>query len=481
MNSNTSSQSDPRASAGEAPAGLPAGAPAGPGGLPAGLEALAAAVAELAAGDPTQLGDALLAEQVVVLRRLTDQLDAVWLRRLAAVDARGAAGAEHGTQARSTTAWLRATCQMSPGAAAQRVRTARALHRGPLAGTAGALAAGEVSYAHAATLADATGDLPPTKVAEAEEVLVEAARRLDPSRLRRLTTHLRDVIDPEKAEQRAGARLERRGLWLAATVDGMVAVDGLLDPEAGEAAQAALAPLARPSGPDDDRTAAQRRADALGELARQALQAGRLPQEGGLRPQLTVTIELASLLTEPGGLGGTGGTGGVGGWGGTLPAETSRRLACDATITRAIVHRHPTSADTGQPRGAEDGGGLATRLRDTIALLPPPLGAPTQLLDLGRATRVITPALRRALALRDRGCIAPGCDRPPPWTDAHHLHHWLHGGPTSLDNLVLLCRTHHLAVHEGGWQLRRDSTSSQATLTPPARHHPYRGHSPPAA
>jgi hypothetical protein len=195
MNSNTSSQSDPRASAGEAPAGLPAGAPAGPGGLPAGLEALAAAVAELAAavaelaaGDPTQLGDALLAEQVVVLRRLTDQLDAVWLRRLAAVDARGAAGAEHGTQARSTTAWLRATCQMSPGAAAQRVRTARALHRGPLAGTAGALAAGEVSCAHAATLADATGDLPPTKVAEAEEVLVEAARRLDPSRLRRLTT-----------------------------------------------------------------------------------------------------------------------------------------------------------------------------------------------------------------------------------------------------------------------------------------------------
>ena len=449
--------------------------------VPAGLEGLAATVAELAAGDPDQLGDALLAAQVVALPRLVDQLEGAWLHRLAAVDGRGAAGAEAGTQAPSTTAWLRATCRMSPGFAGQLVRTARALHRGPLAATAAALATGAVSYPHAATLADATHDLPPTKVAEAEPVLVDAARRLDPGRLRRLTAHLRDVIDPEKAEQRAGARLDRRGLWLAATVDGMVAVDGLLDPEAGEAAQAALAPLARPAGPDDARTAAQRRADALGELARQALQTGRLPQGGGLRPQLTVTIELASLLTEPGGLGGTGGTGGVGGWGGTLPAETSRRLACDATITRAIVHRHPTSADTGQPRGAEDGGGLATRLRDTIALLPPPLGAPTQLLDLGRATRVITPALRRALALRDRGCIAPGCDRPPPWTDAHHLHHWLHGGPTSLDNLVLLCRTHHLAVHEGGWQLRRDSTSSQATLTPPARHHPYRGHSPPAA
>jgi len=112
-----------------------------------------------------------------------------------------------------------------------------------------------------------------------------------------------------------------------------------------------------------------------------------------------------------------------------------------------------------------------------VALLPPPLGAPTELLDLGRATRVITPALRRALALRDGGCAAVGCDRPPPWTDAHHLVHWLHGGPTSLDNLVLLCRTHHLAVHEHGWRLERDPVSGRVTLAPPAR----RGHSPPAA
>src|SRR6266511_3158494 len=429
MESNTSTLSSPETRAG--------GVPTMSDWVPAGLEGLAATVAELAAGDPDQLGDALLAAQVVALRRLVDQLEGAWLHRLAAVDGRGAAGAEAGTQAPSTTAWLRATCRMSPGFAGQLVRTARALHRGPLAATAAALATGAVSYPHAATLADATHDLPPTKVAEAEPVLVDAARRLDPGRLRRLTAHLRDVIDPEKAEQRAGARLDRRGLWLAATVDGMVAVDGLLDPEAGEAAQAALAPLARPAGPDDARTAAQRRADALGELARQALQTGRLPQGGGLRPQLTVT--------------------------------------------RAIVHRHPNPADPGQPSSAEDGVGLATRLRDTLALLPPPLGAPTELLDLGRATRVLTPAMRRALALRDRGCIAAGCDRPPPWTDAHHLHHWLHGGPTSLDNLVLLCRTHHLAVHEGGWQLRRDSTSGQATLTPPARHHPYRGHSPPAA
>ncbi len=479
MNSNTSSPGDsgaspagaPAAPLAKAPAGLgalPAGAPPGLEGLPAGLEGLAAAVAELAAGDPTQLGDALLAEQVLALRRLAEQLDAAWLRLLATLDARGAAGAEAGTQAPSTTAWLRATCRMSPGAAAQRVRTARALHRGPLAATARALAAGQVSYAHAATLADATHDLPAAKVAQAEPVLVDAARRLDPGRLRRLATHLRELVDPDTAEQHGRARLERRGLWLAATFDGMVAVDGLLDPEAGEAVQAALLPLARPAGPDDERTAAQRRADALGELARQALQTGRLPQEGGQRPQLTVTVDLASLLVDHS-------VSGTGGWGGTLPAETARRLACDATITRAVVHRHPDHATTHD--GDAGDGGLAARLRHAIALLPAPLGAPTQLLDLGRATRVITPALRRALALRDGGCIAAGCDRPAPWTDAHHLAHWLHGGPTNLDNLILLCRTHHRAIHEHRWQLGREATSGQVTLAPPAR----RGHSPPAA
>src|SRR6266540_563750 len=249
MDQNTSSPSDRAAS--------PGGLPVGPGGLPVGLEGLAAAIDGLAADDLNQLGGALLAAQVLAMRRLLDQAEADWLRRLAAADAHGAAGAERGTQALSTTGWLRATTRTSAATAAQRVRTARALHRGPLRATAAALAQGEVSYQHAAALADATSDLPPAKVAEAEPVLVDAARRLDPARLRRL----------------------------AATFEGMVDVKGLLDPEAGEAVQAALAPLARPAGPDDQRSGAQRRADALGELARRALQAGDLPREGGPRPR----------------------------------------------------------------------------------------------------------------------------------------------------------------------------------------------------
>src|SRR6266536_2319927 len=270
MDSNTRSQSELEASVAGAPAGLgglpagpqglpagPQGLPAGPQGLPAGLEGLAAAVGEFAADDLDQLGDALLAAQVVAVQRLGDQLDADWLRRLAAVDARGAAGAERGASAPSTQGWLRATTRMSPAAAGQRVRTARALHQGPLVATAAALAAGEVSYAHAAVLADATHDLPPKQVAEAEGVLVDAARP-------------------------------------------------------------ALAPLARPTGPDDERSAAQRRADALGELARQALQAGHLPDCGGLRPQLAVTVEFASLLAEQGGV--VGWAAGAGSWAARPPA-----------------------------------------------------------------------------------------------------------------------------------------------------------------
>jgi hypothetical protein len=140
--------------------------------------------------------------------------------------------------------------------------------------------------------------------------------------------------------------------------------------------------------------------------------------------------------------------------------------------------RWPGAGDRASPAGSRDeDGGLASPLHRAIALLPPPLGAPTQLLDLGRATRPIAPALRRALAVRDGGCVAAGCDRPATWTDAHHLVHWLAGGATSLDNLVLLCRVHHRAVHEGGWQPHRHPGSGRLSLAPSARRH----RSPPAA
>jgi hypothetical protein len=343
-----------------------------------------------------------------------------------------------------------------------------ALHRGPLPGTAKALADGELSYAHAAALARSTQHLPPATTAAAEPVLLEAARRLDPPGLRKVVGHLCEVADPDAAEQQAALhRHERRGLWVAPTFEGMVAVDGLLDPEAGETLLTALEPLARPTTAEDERSGAQRCADALTELARRALEGGRLPQTGGVRPQVIVTVDLASLL------GHAGVPGGEGGWVGPLPAATARRLACDATLTRVLVTRHHDDSHPAPEVDDRDpAGDLAARLRAAMTLLPPALGgAPTQPLEVGRATRVVAPAQRAALSVRDGGCRFPGCDRPLAWCDAHHLRHWVHGGPTDLGNLVLLCRGHHHAVHEGGWRLARHADGT-ITATPPHRRQP---------
>jgi hypothetical protein len=92
---------------------------------------------------------------------------------------------------------------------------------------------------------------------------------------------------------------------------------------------------------------------------------------------------------------------------------------------------------------------------------------PSQPLDLGRFRRLITGALRRALVARDRGCAFPGCDRDARWTDAHHVRHWSHGGPTALDNLLLLCSFHHTEIHEAGtWTVFVD-TDGLPTFIPP--------------
>ena len=107
-----------------------------------------------------------------------------------------------------------------------------------------------------------------------------------------------------------------------------------------------------------------------------------------------------------------------------------------------------------------------------MTLLPPVLGgAPTQPLEVGRSSRVVPAAQRAALAVRDGGWVFPGCQRPLAWCEAHHLRHWLHGGPTDLSNLALVCRAHHRAVHEGGWQLAR-APDGHLTATPPHRRHP---------
>jgi Domain of unknown function (DUF222) len=187
---------------------------------PDDLATLSAAVDRLATRDLTGLTDTARVERLLALRRLLDRLEGCWLKELAAVDARGAAGADQGTPAPSTASWLRGRLRLGAGAAASAVRTARALVRGPLSGTAQALCAGESSPAHASALVQGTSDLPDQVAAEAEPILVAAARRLDPPRRRRAVTHLRDVADPQGPTSLAERRHGRRGLWLAPTLAG---------------------------------------------------------------------------------------------------------------------------------------------------------------------------------------------------------------------------------------------------------------------
>ena len=439
-----------------------------------GLVGLAALVDQLVAQDLTGVTDAVRAERVLVLRRLLDRLEGHWLAELAGVDARGAAGADQGVQAPSTASWLRSRLRMGAAAASSAVRTARALFRGPLTATAQAVTDGDLSAAHAAVLAAGTQDLPLHVTAEAEPVLVDAARRLDPPRLRRLLGHLRLVADPQSERDRAERRHQDRWVRLTPSFEGMVVIDGLLEPEAGQTLLAALEPLARPHSAQDDRSGGQRTADALAELARRQLEGGRLPQTAGVRPQLAVLVDLDSLQGRPGAVGGDTQAG-------ALDPEACRRLGCDGAVTRVLVTRHPTHhhqhhdhhghGDHGGHHDPGSGQGLAAWLRTAAALLPPTLGgAPTQPLEVGRTTRVVQPAQRTALAVRDGGCVFPNCDRPLSWCEAHHLWHWLDGGPTDLDNLALLCRTHHRAVHEEGWRLAR-GPDGQLTATPPHRRH----------
>jgi hypothetical protein len=159
------------------------------------------------------------------------------------------------------------------------------LFRGPLTATATALTAGELSPAHATVLAHGTHDLPHQLTTEAEPVLLEAARRLDPPRLRQVVGHLGLVADPDRADHQAQRRHARRGLWLASTWDGLVALNGLLEAEAGQTLLAALEPLARPaSAGDDPRSGGQRHADALTELARRSLEGADSRRPAGSAP-----------------------------------------------------------------------------------------------------------------------------------------------------------------------------------------------------
>jgi hypothetical protein len=369
------------------------------------MSELRSAVESLRSEELADRPDALIEEDFLELQRVSELLELERLRRLAEIDRRRLFEREGHLSAAS---WLASRCNLGWGSARAQVRVAGALKDMPT--TRRALESGEVSMS-AARVLTAARDTDPVAFARSEDELVEAARIHRVGDLQRVAAFWREQVGRERDPDGDDGLRARRRLHASVTFEGMVRVDGDLDPEGGETLLSALGAVmdadARGPGEDDPRSVAQRRADALDEICRQWLELHARPSVAGERPHLVVTIGAEALAGTASGPAECDHVGPV-------PAEVARRVGCDASVMRVVL------AGASEP------------------------------LDIGRRTPVVPAALRRAVVIRDRGCRFPGCDRPQTWCDAHHVIHWADGGSTSLANLLLLCRRHHRLVHERG-------------------------------
>jgi hypothetical protein len=378
----------------------------------AGLAEVAAALQRMPAAG-WDVPDQMLVSHMRQLVQLRAMLDAALAERVAAFDTRAAARYDGQT---STTAWLRARLRLGGGPAGQLLLVARRLSGMPLVGKA--LAAGEITLEHAAAVAALTGQVGEQALAGYEPILLDLARQAPPDKLRIACAHLRQLLTASDGDgDPAGRQREGRFLSTGRTVDGMVHLQGLLDPAAGDVVLTALRAATPVPAQHDQRSATQRRADALVDVCAGWLASGESLTNGGLRPQVQVTVSLRALRDQPG--------------------------HPDGNMGTPLLGEVPVLAD-GQPVTP----GQARRLACDASVVPVVLGSDSEPLDIGRLTRVVPTGMRRALGLRDGGCRFPGCDRPTTWCDAHHLHPWADGGATSLDNLILLCAHHHTLVHE---------------------------------
>ncbi len=366
-------------------------------------------------------------EMLQELEAMSAQVAALSLAAVAEVDRRN-----HGETAGATSTgnWLSGALRMRPEHAARAVKLARELD-GDLAATGIALRAGQISADHAQVIGRAVRDLPKeagsqTRAA-AEQFLLDQARVFHPKDLAKLGRTILDVVDPGLADQllakkladeEAKAERERELTLYDDPYSLSTWIRGKLDPLTTEMLRTALEPLAKPmpttaDGPDP-RSRSQRLGDGFAELLRRYLKVGASPTQGGEKPHVVVNIDHDRLVN------GTG-AGTLLYTGTAISARSAQLLACDATVSFYV---------NGNGNAGTVGGGAAW-LSDPV--------------------RLYTGKTRRLLELRDRGCAFPGCDRPPGWTHAHHIIAWSRGGPTTVDNGVLLCGHHHRLIHQGHW------------------------------
>src|SRR6266849_1883650 len=266
-----------------------------------------------------------MGDDQIALQRIVNRVQAEGLRRLRRFDS-GQGYAPSG--ALSARAWLRWQLNLTATSASERVAMSRKMVALPQ--TEQALADGNISYRHATLIAEAAGQLGDNLEAQAETLLVEAATELDPWRLQRAIWHLKHCLDSDGVLSDSNKAHGRRFLHLSQTFDGVYRIDGWLDAVGGATLNTALNSVMGPRLTDDDRSAAERRADAAVEMARRQLDGGQLPEVGGQKPHLAISVDMATLSKEPGSMAAELE------WSQPIAAEAAPRLACDAAITPII-------------------------------------------------------------------------------------------------------------------------------------------------
>ena len=502
-------------------------------------EALAAVrdgLAFLNGVDAADLPAAVQAECLRGLARAESAHTAAHARMLAAFDSGG--GYEEDGQG-SARVWLRWQTQVTGGAAAGAVGWMRRLAAHPA--VARALAEGAVSPSWARQISAWTDQLPEAHRGDADGILLAAAAGgADLADLAGLAEEMRRrAAGPD---QERGDRFDERQVRLDVTFGGAGRLDGDLTPACAAALTAVLEALGKKAGPEDVRTAPQRRHDALEEACQRLISAGCLPDVAGQPTLVQLHMTLDQLRDLPGAAGaeaawlaGRAAGDGQPGWAPSRAAAAA--YACDAKIApvvtghldpdslAALVHaflaaRHPgpgchrrgcTGQDTsgaapapGAHHGHASPGRPATttaRLTGTLLrfaadTLSGPAGLAAHLrttvpgiqscgislpLDTGVPTETVPPHLRRAVIARDRHCTFPGCAQRPAACQVHHLLARSRGGPTALGNLALLCPFHHLiAIHRWGWSLTLHGDGTTTAVSPDGKR-TLRSHGPPRA
>lgn len=375
----------------------------------------------LVASQGKALSTSELAAQITELAGHLNAANRRWLALIAEFDRRE--GWNDGLT-RSCAHWLNWQCGIDIGAAREKVRVAHALEHLPSIGAA--MARGELSYSKVRAL---------TRVAcpATEQMLLMIALHGTAHHVETVVRQFRRVQETEEVSREAQQYAGRR-LTYSYDDDGSLVIKARLPAETGAivlaALEAAMRDLPLPDDfqrhldvsaetssssstgfQDDLPSHSARRADALGLLAESFLEHGAEALSGGDRHHLVLHVDAEALQARAAGRCELE-------HGPAVPLETARRLACDASVVRVVEN------GAGEP------------------------------LDVGRKTRSIPPALRRALQSRDQGCVFPGCTHKR-YVDGHHIRHWADGGETKLSNLVSLCRFHHRAVHEGGIVIER--------------------------